>query len=239
MVALAANTWGISGPHFLLLYGAVCAVWAGGLWLLRRHLLGPSGTVERQEPDVYELAVLNDGPELAITAAAARLSAAGVIEPDDQRHTLRVSGSLPADANPLEREVFEAVYRLPGITNPPTSIGPKTGHLTKATQYSPRSLPPAMTMTRGLILTLPINGKRSRAASHPSEDAPSVAARRRERVLHAEGRAVGGGRECLQSRSTSAASQQPALSDGARHDQSRHRRAGWAASSEPPARHPA
>jgi hypothetical protein len=38
----------------------------------------------------------------------------------------------------------------------------------------------------GLRRTLEINGKRSRAASHRSESAPSVAARRRERVLHGE-----------------------------------------------------
>jgi uncharacterized protein (TIGR04222 family) len=73
-------TWGISGPTFLWLYAAAFLATACVVWLRRKSLLNaqegraPSGT-----PDVYELAMLNGGPPLAITIATAKLHRLGAL----------------------------------------------------------------------------------------------------------------------------------------------------------------
>jgi hypothetical protein len=116
------------------------------------------------------------------------------------------------------------IHRVAGTQHPPVAILDRARHLRQATGQAPHHSPVASGVSvrarrsstalafvpgpeeSSRRLTSAFNGKRSRAASHRREDAPSVAARRRDCLLHAEGRAVGGGRECLQGRSTSAAS---------------------------------
>jgi uncharacterized protein (TIGR04222 family) len=116
MVISAANTWGISGPGFLWIYGSLGVVWALALWAWRRHLLSPARAAPpTRKLETYELAILNGGPELAVMAAAAKLRAAHVLEPGDQRHTLQVKGRPKRGADRLEYEVFAAVLRQPGI----------------------------------------------------------------------------------------------------------------------------
>ncbi|MDQ6778374.1 MAG: TIGR04222 domain-containing membrane protein [Actinomycetota bacterium] len=116
MVISAANTWGISGSGFLEIYGGLCALWALALWAWRKDLIAPEGAMApKRNLGTYELAVLNGGPELAVMAAAARLRAAHVLEPGKERHTLQIKASPSRGADRLEREVFEAVVRQPGI----------------------------------------------------------------------------------------------------------------------------
>jgi uncharacterized protein (TIGR04222 family) len=136
MVISAANTWGISGSGFLWIYGGLCALSTLGLWAWRRDLLAPQGAApSHRPPGTYELAILNRGPELAVTAAAARLRDAHVLEPGQRRHTLQVSGKPSRGADRLEREVFEAVVRRPGITirrlRRDVSAGPAATALTR------------------------------------------------------------------------------------------------------------
>lgn len=114
MREIAANTWGISGSDFLVVYGALVVAWGLALWLYRRYLLRGTDT-GGDELSEYELAALNGGAELAVTAAAARLRSFGVLEPGYRPRTLRVSGRLAPRADPLEREVFDAVSREPDI----------------------------------------------------------------------------------------------------------------------------
>jgi len=111
---VGANTWGISGSHFLLLYGSLSVAWGLVLWLLRWYLLRGTDT-GGDDLSAYELAMLNGGAGLAVTAAAARLHSFDVLEPGAELRTLRASGQLGSDPDPLDREVFEAVYRQPGI----------------------------------------------------------------------------------------------------------------------------
>jgi uncharacterized protein (TIGR04222 family) len=117
VVVTASDTWGISGISFLWIYGLLGVGCIGLVWLGRRRLLEAPRRSHPQSAGLgpYELAVLNGGPTLAVTAAASRLRSAAALEPGEWRHTLQVSGSLSANADPLEREVFEAVHREPGI----------------------------------------------------------------------------------------------------------------------------
>ena len=64
------NTWGISGPRFLLLYLALLAVTAGGVVLARRRVLAvPDGAAGPARLDRYEAAYLNGGCELVAGTA--------------------------------------------------------------------------------------------------------------------------------------------------------------------------
>ncbi|MEY2515568.1 MAG: hypothetical protein QOJ89_2926 [bacterium] len=109
-------TWGISGPSFLWLYAGLCAVTAVAIWLLRRRLLNAgSGGPAPAALDVYELAMLNGGPALAITTAAAKLHSDGALGSGADAKTI-VAASRRAGATDLEHEVYSAVERTNGIS---------------------------------------------------------------------------------------------------------------------------
>jgi uncharacterized protein (TIGR04222 family) len=111
-----SNTWGISGPTFLWLYVGLCLITAVTVWLLRRRLLN-AGTGAPGSPslDVYELAMLNGGPQLAITTAATKLHSEGAVAPGAKPKTI-VAATRPAAAGELEHEVYSAVERTNGIS---------------------------------------------------------------------------------------------------------------------------
>ena len=59
------DTWGISGPGFLVLYLVLLAVTLAGVVLARRRALGaPAGAAVPDRLDRYEAAYLNGGSEL-------------------------------------------------------------------------------------------------------------------------------------------------------------------------------
>lgn len=123
------NTWGISGPVFLALYGAgLLATWL----LLRRErerLARPVLTLS--DPDqlgTYEVALLRGGDDLAVTTAVASLSVSSAIDAGDRHlrgiveaEAMRAKGTSPsplralvpvaAASHPLETEVYEVVRR--------------------------------------------------------------------------------------------------------------------------------
>src|SRR5687768_6506928 len=116
LITTTAGTWGITGAQFLWSYGALCAVTAAGLWQAYRQALGPpAGPLDPlPELDRGQIGVLNDGPDCASTAAAARLYYDGLVR--GENGTLAVTGELDAPADPVEREVFETVRREPWLT---------------------------------------------------------------------------------------------------------------------------
>ena len=73
-------TWGISGPEFLWLYGVLCVGAAIGLWLWRRAAGGPAPSGPEPDLSIHELAMLGEGPQLAITSATTQLLRDGVLE---------------------------------------------------------------------------------------------------------------------------------------------------------------
>ncbi|HEY0344181.1 MAG TPA: TIGR04222 domain-containing membrane protein [Solirubrobacteraceae bacterium] len=113
-----ATTWGISDPQFLWFYAGLCAVASATIWRVRRRILGAPQRSTDPTPDIdlYKLALLNGGPQLAVTTAATKLHQDGVLAEGIAPRTHVVAGSLDPEAEPLERAVFESVRREPAIS---------------------------------------------------------------------------------------------------------------------------
>ncbi len=111
--------WGVSSSTFLWLYAAAFVATACGVWLRRKRLLdAPDARQSIGNPDVYELAMLNGGPQLAITIAIAKLHRLGALV-DGSGKKLRAAGRPKGDAermSDLDHEVYDAIERSPGIT---------------------------------------------------------------------------------------------------------------------------
>jgi uncharacterized protein (TIGR04222 family) len=127
MVGVAADTWGISGTNFLLIYLGLAAVTAIAIAVRRRALLGsPFGGRDTSLLD-YQLALLNGGPELAVMVAVARLRGAHVLAPGPEAKTLRIHSRPKRELDPLEREVFMQVSNNPDLTTRDIRVEVATG----------------------------------------------------------------------------------------------------------------
>jgi uncharacterized protein (TIGR04222 family) len=105
------NTWGISGPDFLLLYiGLFIVTWV--VVLAARQRTGAAGTATASYPPelgLYEAAMLNGGGQLALATAVCRLKEAGSVRLNKNDGRIVASGPLPADADPVEEWVYTHV----------------------------------------------------------------------------------------------------------------------------------
>lgn len=101
------DTWGISGPTFLVLFLLLVAVVVVASAVHRRILFrGGSGTdVERLGPQ--QIAYLNGRDKLAVYTAIGGLRAAGAIGTGPDR-TLVQTGPLPSGVTPLDTAVYHA-----------------------------------------------------------------------------------------------------------------------------------
>ena len=113
-----AMTWGITGTQLLWFYGGLCAAAGGVVWRVRRRILGSPQRSKDPTPDIglYKMALLNGGPQLAITTAATKLHQEAVLAQGTEPHTHVVVGRLQPGADPLERAVYESVRPEPGIS---------------------------------------------------------------------------------------------------------------------------
>lgn len=103
-----ADTWGISGPVFLAIYGGLVAVTTLVVLInRRRRLAGPSATAGEPGLDAYDLAMLNGGERLVLVSAVATLRQAGAVTVEEGR--LTVAGPLAHGAHPVERGVYQAL----------------------------------------------------------------------------------------------------------------------------------
>ena len=111
-----ATTWGISSSTFLWGYAALAA--AAGLFAAWRwrEAMGPQQRADHAELDCARLALLNGGPQLAITTVAAKLHQDGVLRAGEKPRTLVPGGALSPTSSDLERAVVQAVTANPGIT---------------------------------------------------------------------------------------------------------------------------
>ncbi|MEU0561519.1 TIGR04222 domain-containing membrane protein [Dactylosporangium sp. NPDC006015] len=115
-IVMAGDTWGVSGPDFLLLFHAAAVVAAGvallGRWLRLRRLERPGTSGLGAE----QLAMMNARRPGAVDAALAALRARGAVEAADcvvsRSAAAGDDGALPGDATPLERALLAAV-RVP------------------------------------------------------------------------------------------------------------------------------
>ena len=85
LLATTADAWGITGAQFLWGYGALCVATGAGVRHAYRQALGPpAGPLDPlPELSVCEIGILNDGPDCATTAAAARLYYDGLVRGTD------------------------------------------------------------------------------------------------------------------------------------------------------------
>lgn len=97
------DTWGLSGPAFLFIYlMLVAGVWIAGAQA-RRTIAGAPMTRPGIDAAArpYDIAYLNGGRELAVTAALGAMHQAGTVVPEQGR--IRAAGRLATNADPLER----------------------------------------------------------------------------------------------------------------------------------------
>lgn len=111
MTGYAADTWGISGPRFLVLYVAIAGVvLAIGLlwrwWLASR----PTDAYSVARPGPAEIAYLSGGSKLAVYSSLAALRAAECVG-TRQGGGLATGGVLPAGATDLDRAVYHGAAR--------------------------------------------------------------------------------------------------------------------------------
>jgi uncharacterized protein (TIGR04222 family) len=121
MTTLAADTWGISGPRFLLYFvaAAIVAFFVSGF--IRRALY--SGAVQPGwEPNAEQLAYFAGGPRQAVLAALAGLRAEQAVASAGGGR-LTVTGRVTAGPSPLTWAVYQAAQggvRARGLENDPT-----------------------------------------------------------------------------------------------------------------------
>jgi uncharacterized protein (TIGR04222 family) len=114
------DTWGISGPQFLLLYVALFAVTVPVVVLARRRALaGPPGAAVPARLDPYEAAFLNGGSALVATTAVTGLLRDGVLTTTSRRGRrvrLGARAAPPAGAHPVEWATYGLVAAQPDRT---------------------------------------------------------------------------------------------------------------------------
>ena len=114
------DTWGISGPRFLVLYVALLAVTVLVVVLARRRALaGPGeGAVVPTRLDPYEAAYLNGGGQLVATTAVSNLLRGGLLGTASRRRGRQVRlvtrAAPPAGVHPVEWAAYELVAAHPG-----------------------------------------------------------------------------------------------------------------------------
>ncbi|MGH3922368.1 MAG: TIGR04222 domain-containing membrane protein, partial [Pseudonocardiaceae bacterium] len=103
-----ADTWGISGPAFLMIYSGLVAVTTLlGLISRRRRLASPRAPAGEPGLDAYDLAMLNGGERLVVAVATANLREAGAVTVEQGQ--LEVAQPLPHGTHPVERGVYQAL----------------------------------------------------------------------------------------------------------------------------------
>jgi uncharacterized protein (TIGR04222 family) len=110
------DTWGISGPGFLVLYLALLAVTVAGVVLARRRVVAAGdGTAVPARQDRYEAAYLNGGCQLTATTAVSVLLRGGHLASPARRRRRRLVArpAPPAGAHPVEWAVYRLVADRP------------------------------------------------------------------------------------------------------------------------------
>lgn len=110
----SGDTWGISGPTFLLAYAVLTVAVLVAALRTRRALtdVSPEHPVSRLDERPYDVAYLNGGGELAVTAALSAMNRAGTISTAGRG--VVVAAERPASrADELERAIHHAAATGP------------------------------------------------------------------------------------------------------------------------------
>lgn len=98
----SGDTWGISGPAFLVAYLLLAAV----VWVASartRRALADAGSSGAVPADPHDLAYLNGGPDLAVTSALAAMHLTGTVAPS--KGQIHAVGRPAPGADALERAI--------------------------------------------------------------------------------------------------------------------------------------
>jgi uncharacterized protein (TIGR04222 family) len=111
VLSAPGDTWGTSGPDFLVAYLGAAAVFAVAALVARLSVTRSSpATPAGRLPDPAEAAFLLGGRWRAAYSSLAGLRAAGAVGVGNDR-TLIVTGPIPAGSNRLDLAVFNAAQR--------------------------------------------------------------------------------------------------------------------------------
>jgi uncharacterized protein (TIGR04222 family) len=110
LITATGDTWGISGPDFIKIYGGAFVVFVVMAIVLRVRASGAAGTDASNLPDPGQLAMLTDGRSRAVYACLAGLRAAGAVGVGQLRQ-LQVTGPAPAGLSRLDHAVYEAAAK--------------------------------------------------------------------------------------------------------------------------------
>ncbi len=109
VLAASGDTWGLSGPTFLVLYGVLLVVVLVAVVLARRRAFrGEDSQVPTVDLQPAEVAYLAEGPNRTVYAALAALRAAGAVG-TKKRGVLKVTADLPAGAPEFDRTVYQEI----------------------------------------------------------------------------------------------------------------------------------
>jgi uncharacterized protein (TIGR04222 family) len=120
MTTIAADTWGISGPRFLL-YFAAAAIAALILTALLRRVMYGGSIRPGWEPNPEQLAYFAGGPRQAVLAVLAGLRSEGSVS--SLGGALTVTGRVHTAPSPLTWAVYQAAQRgvrARGLESDPT-----------------------------------------------------------------------------------------------------------------------
>ncbi len=114
VVAAAGDTWGLSGPTFIVIYLVIAVVTWVATTRVRRSLAdpGPTRPIGDLSGHPHDVAFLNGGHDLAVTSALSAMYLRGMIAP--QRGSVQATGRLDHRADELERAIhFTAATAVP------------------------------------------------------------------------------------------------------------------------------
>lgn len=108
-LAAAGDTWGISGPTFLVGYIALAVVVLIGASVVRRSIANApaAGSAAGVANRPHDVAYLNGGDELAVLSALTSMRVAGTITTPIRRH-VQAAGHIDRNAEPLEVAIHTA-----------------------------------------------------------------------------------------------------------------------------------
>lgn len=109
------DTWGLSGPTFLMVFVALTAAVVLVVFLTRGRVLagGAGPPLDQTTVDPCELAMVNEGETLAVAAAVAELRRLGAIQQDQDSERLIVVSESRHGLDRLESAVLDYLRETP------------------------------------------------------------------------------------------------------------------------------
>ncbi|HEY9733093.1 MAG TPA: TIGR04222 domain-containing membrane protein [Drouetiella sp.] len=103
------NEFDLMGPQFLSMYAPLTVSTIFGAIILLYTLKNKGGEHKETELSAYDTAYLSGGDKRVVDAAVAKLLVSKVFTASIAPPSIKATGELPSDADPIERSVLQAV----------------------------------------------------------------------------------------------------------------------------------